>query len=82
MTRGNFTIAFLDVSIDKIPQSWGKKFDVPVYDMRIIEGDNTGRIYGIPKAEAEKMAKEILQFKRKIKAEMMAAAKKYKQGKR
>lgn len=82
MTRGNFTIAFLDVGINKHPKSVQEQFRTSEYDMGVIGDDNTGRIYPIPKADAERMAKKIAAFKRVIKAEMMAAAKKFKQGKR
>jgi hypothetical protein len=82
MTRGNFTIAFLDVGIDKDPKEVQKRFGSPEYGMRIIGEDNTGRVYPIPKAEAERMAKKIKAFRRKINAEMLTAAEKYRAGKR
>lgn len=82
MTRGRFTIADCDISIDKQPKTVQSKYNTAEYDMRIIGADNTGRVYPIPKADAERMAKKISAFKRVMKAEMLESARKYKAGKR
>jgi hypothetical protein len=82
MTRGNFTISHLDVAIDKADAELMTRWGAAQYDMRIMANDNTGRVYPIPKADAIRMVRKINAFKKSIRADMMAAAMRYKKGAR
>ena len=82
MTKGNYTIAHLDVAVDKAPQNVQKKWDLPECSMRIMQDNNTARGYGIPRDDAIRIAKKINVMKKELRAEMMAATRRYQKGAR
>lgn len=77
MAKGNFTISWLDVHIDKNPADVCKNFRCSEYSIGLLGEDNTGRVHPISKKDAARLKKKLDSFKKDIRSDMLAAAKRF-----
>lgn len=69
MAKGNYTEAFVDVAIAKIPEEYSRSSKSPRHSFMFMGEDNIGRVTNITSKDAKRLKSKINKFKQEMKLE-------------